>query len=351
MDRTVRPEAVSDVVEQAGSTMRAIVQDRYGSADVLRSVRTARPEFGAGEVLLRVRAAGVNRGVWHLMTGRPYLLRLAFGLRRPKNRVPGQDVAGTVVATGPAVTGFAVGDEVFGIARGAFAEFAAARSDKIARKPASLTFEQAAVVGVSAITALQALVDTGRVEPGQRVLITGASGGVGSYAVQLAAAIGAVVTGVCSTPKLDLVRSLGATHVVDYTREDFADTGHRYDLILDIAGLPKLQRLRRALAPNGTLVLVGGEDGGDWTGGTIGRQLRARATSLFSRQRLTSILAKERAGDFERLATYLQAGTVIPSIERTYPLEEVPDALRHLEAGNVRAKVAIAVLPMGTAMS
>jgi NADPH:quinone reductase-like Zn-dependent oxidoreductase len=323
-------------------TNRAIVQDAYGSADVLRLARVARPEVAANEVLLRVHAAGLDRGTWHLMTGRPYLLRLAFGLRAPKNPVPGLDVAGTVVALGSAVTRFAVGDEVFGFGQGTFAEYAVAREDKLARKPANLTFEQAAVVPVSAGTALQALSEHGHVEPGQHVLVIGASGGVGSYAVQLAKALGAEVTGVCSTAKLDLVRSLGADHVIDYTRDDFADGGHRYDLVLDIGGNPSLSRLRRALTPTGTLVIVGGEEGGSFSGG-MNRQLRAVALSPFVRQRLTMFVAQQRAADLDRLAELLEAGTLTPSIERSYPLEEVPQAMRRLEAGQVRGKLAITV--------
>ena len=329
----------------AEGTMRAVVQDGYGTADILRLAQVARPEIGDREVLVRVHAAGLDRGTWHLMTGKPYLLRLAFGVRSPRQPVLGRDVAGTVAAVGSAVTRFAVGDEVYGIAPGSFADFAVAREDKLARKPVNLTFEQAAVVPISALTAQQALSRVGRVRPGQKVLVTGASGGVGSYAVQLAKACGAEVTGVCSTAKLDLVRSLGADHVIDYTREDFADGEQRYDLVLDIAGNPSLSRLRRALTPTGTLVLVGGEEGGDWTGGTIGRQLRARTVSLFVRQRLTSALNKESGRDLEPLTDLIEAGRVTPSIDRTFPLAEAPDAMRHLEAGRVRGKVAIAVRP------
>jgi NADPH:quinone reductase-like Zn-dependent oxidoreductase len=322
--------------------MRAIVQDTYGSADVLRPGRIARPEIADNEVLLRVHAAGLDRGTWHLMRGLPYPIRPVSGIRRPKNPVPGLDVAGTVVAVGSAVTRFSVGDEVFGISRGSFAEYAAAREDKLASKPVNLAFEQAAVVPVSALTALLGVRDVGRVEQGQKVLITGASGGVGSYAVQLAKAFGAEVTGVCSTAKLDLVRSLGADHVIDYTRDDWADGAHHYDLILDIAGNPALSRLRRALTPSGTAVIVGGEQGGNWTGG-LGRGLRALALSPFIRQRLTMFISKERASDLERLTELIEAGKVTPSIDRTYPLDQVPEAMRHLEAGKVRGKVAITI--------
>jgi NADPH:quinone reductase-like Zn-dependent oxidoreductase len=323
------------------NTMQAIVQDSYGGADVLHLARIPRPEIADNEVLLRVHAAGLDRGTWHMMTGRPYLLRLlGFGLRRPKIRVPGLDVAGTVVALGSAVTRFTSGDDVFGISRGSFAEYAAAREDKLAAKPANLSFEQAAVVPVSAGTALQALTDIGRVQPGQRVLVIGASGGVGSYAVQLAKAFGAEVTGVCSSAKADLVRSLGADHVLDYTRDDFADGAHRYDLIIDIAGNAPLSRLRRALAPTGTVVIVGGEQGGKWTGG-FGRSLRAPVLSPFVHQRMTMLTSKERASDLERLTPVLEAGKITPSIDHSYPLGRVPDAMRHLQAGKTRGKIAI----------
>ena len=325
------------------STMQAITQDAYGSADVLSFGRIARPEIADNEVLVRVHAAGLDRGTWHMMAGKPYLLRvLGFGFRRPKNRVPGLDVAGTVVAVGSAVTRFSAGDEVYGMSRGAFAEYAAVREDKLARKPANLTFAQAAVVGISAGTALQALTDTGRVQQGQKVLITGASGGVGSYAVQLAKALGAEVTAVCSTSKVDLVRSLGADHVIDYTVDDFADGAQHYDLIIDIAGNPKLARLRHALTRTGTAVIVGGEEGGNVTGG-FGRSLRAPFVSLFVGQRLAMLASKERASDLERLTPLIEAGKVTPSVDRTYPLAQVPDAMRHLEAGKARGKLAITI--------
>ena len=246
--------------------MRAIVQAGYGSADVLHLEEIGRPAAAGGEVLLRVHAAGLDRGTWHLMAGQPYAIRLVSGLRAPKNPVPGLDVAGTVVAVGADVTGFAVGEEVFGIGHGSFAEYARAGPAKLVRKPAGLTFAQAAVVAVSGLTALQGLRDAGRLRPGQHVLITGASGGVGTFAVQIAKALGAEVTGVCSTAKTDLVTSIGADHVLDYTRDDFADGSQRYDLILDIAGNSPPARLRRALTSAGTLVPAGREDGGRRTG-------------------------------------------------------------------------------------
>lgn len=326
----------------ADDTMNAIVQDAYGTVGVLRSGRTPRPGISGNEVLIRVHAAGLDRGTWHMMTGRPYLLRiLGFGFRRPKNPVPGIDVAGTVVAVGSAVSRFAVGDEVFGMSRGSFAEYAAVLEEKLARKPANLSFEQAAVVPISAGTALQAL-DAGRVEPGHKVLILGASGGVGTYAVQLAKSLGAEVTGVSSAGKADLVRSLGADHALAYTQDDFADGSHHYDVILDIGGNPKLSRLRRALTPTGTAVIVGGEEGGRWTGG-FGRSLRAPLVSLFVRQRLAMLASKERASDLERLTPLLESGAVTPHIDRTYTLGEVQDAMGHLEAGHVRGKIAITV--------
>jgi NADPH:quinone reductase-like Zn-dependent oxidoreductase len=322
-------------------TMRAIVQDRYGDESTLRHEHVAVPELAANEVLVRVHAAGLDRGTWHLMTGKPYLMRIAgLGFKGPKVRVPGRDLAGTVVSVGAEVSGFEVGEEVYGVGRGSFAQYTVARADKLAHKPASLSFKQAAVVPISAATALQALCDHGRLEPGQRVLVIGASGGVGSYAVQIAKALGAEVTGVASTAKLDLVRSLGADHVIDYTRVDFADTGVRFDLILDIAGNPKLSRLRRALRPHGTVVIVGGEDGGNLTGG-MNRTLRGLALSLFTKQRFANFINKERASDLDRLTALIDTGQVTPSLDRTYPLEQVPDAMRHLASGAVRGKVVI----------
>jgi NADPH:quinone reductase-like Zn-dependent oxidoreductase len=322
-------------------TMRAVLQHRYGTAEVLELGRVPRPMIGDHDVLVEVRAAGLDRGTEHLITGKPYAARLAFGMTRPKNPVPGRDVAGTVAGVGSAVTRFAVGDEVYGVAPGSFAEYAVAQENRLAHKPANLTFTQAAVVPVSAATALRALVDVGRVRGGQSVLVIGASGGVGSYAVQLAKAFGAEVTGVCSTAKVDLVASLGADHVIDYTRDDFADGSRRYDLILDIAGNPSLRRLRRALRPQGTAVFVGGEDAGALIG--MGRQLRGVLLSVFLRQRLALLVAQERASDYDRLTELIEAGQVVPSIDRTYALEDAPLAVRQLEAGHVRGKIAITV--------
>ncbi|SDD78596.1 NADPH:quinone reductase [Sanguibacter gelidistatuariae] len=321
--------------------MRAIVQHRYGSAGALHLEQVPRPEIADNEVLVQVHAAGLSRGTWHLMTGRPYVMRLALGFRGPKEPVIGQDLAGTVVGVGSAATRFSIGDEVFGIGQGSFAEYAPAREDKLARKPANVTFEQAASVPVSALTALQGLRDVGRVAPGQKVLIVGASGGVGTFSVQLAKAFGAEVTGVCSTAKLDLVRSLGADHVVDYTTTDFAQSAHCYDLILDIGGDASLTRLRRALTHRGTLVIVGGEQGGSWIG--MSRQLRAVALSPLVHQRLATFIATQNTSDLERLTDLIETGAVSPTIDRTFRLEQMPDAMRYLEAGHARGKVAIAI--------
>ncbi len=323
--------------------MKAIVQDTYGSPDVLELRDIDKPVVGDDEVLVRVHAAGVDQGVWHLMAGMPYLLRLAgFGLRAPKNPVRGSDVAGRVEAVGENVTRFQPGDEVFGTCDGSFAEYASARADRLAPKPANLSFEQAAAVPVSGYTALQAVRDQGKVRPGQRVLIIGAGGGVGTFAVQLAKAYGAEVTGVCSTTKTDLVRSIGADHVIDYTREDFADGRNRYDVILDIAGNRSLSHLRRALAPEGTLVIVGGEGGGRWLGG-IDRQLRALVLSPFVRQKLGTWVATQRTEDLEELHELLEAGTVTPVVDRTFPLSDVPEAIRYMRKGHARGKVVITV--------
>jgi NADPH:quinone reductase-like Zn-dependent oxidoreductase len=320
--------------------MRAITQTRYGSADVLRLAQLPVPRAGDDQVLIAVRAAGLDRGTEHLMTGKPYAVRLATGLRRPRNPVSGRDVAGTVVETGPGVSRFAPGDEVYGVAPGSFAEYAVADQDKLAPKPSGLTFAEAAVVPISAGTALQA-VRAGRVSPGQSVLVTGASGGVGSYAVQLAVAMGAEVTAVCSRAKHDHVTALGASRVLDRARDEWADGTHRYDVVLDIAGNPSLRRLRRALAPHGTAVFVGGEQAGSVTG--MGRQLRGAALSPFIGQSLKILLARERGADYEQLTELLDAGRLRPVLDRTYPLERAAEAVRMLEGGTIRGKVAIMI--------
>ena len=323
--------------------MKAIVQDRFGPADGLELRDIDTPEIGATEVLVRVHAAGVDRGVWHVMTGLPYPIRLAgYGFRAPKNGVPGTDLAGVVTAVGRDVSRFAPGDEVFGTGIGTYAEFARAREDQLAAKPANLSFEQAAALPVSGVTALQALRDRGAVQPGEHVLVIGASGGVGTYAVQLAKAFGAQVTGVSSTTKVDLVRSLGADHVVDYTREDFAATGTRYDLILDIGGNASLSRLRRALTPKGRLVIVGGETSGRWLGGSD-RQVRALVLSMFVGQKLGTFIAAVKQEDLLVLAQLAEAAQLTPAVDRTFSLDEAPKAIRHVEEGHARGKVVVVI--------
>src|ERR687893_1940335 len=323
--------------------MKAIVRDAYGSPDVLELRDIDKPEIADEEVLVHVRAAGVGRDVWHVMTGLPYPIRLVgYGLRAPKNPVIGSDVAGVVEAVGKNVSRFQPDDEVFGIGKGSYAEYVCAREDKLAPKPANLTFEQAAVVAIMGSTALQALRDHGRVRPGQKVLVIGASGGVGTFAVQIAKAFGAHVTGVCSTPKVEMVRSIGADHVIDYTREDFAEGEQRYDLILDIGGNSTLARLRRALTLQGTLVITGGETGGRWLGGTD-RQIRALMLSPFVGQKLGTFVSSENHEDMIVLKELIESGKVRPVIDGTYPLSEVPEAIRYLEEGRARGKVVISV--------
>ncbi|MFI6799427.1 NAD(P)-dependent alcohol dehydrogenase [Streptosporangium canum] len=325
------------------TTMKAMVRDAYCSPDALRLGDIDKPVAGDDDVLVRVHAAGVDQGVWHLVTGLPYVVRVAgFGLLRPGSRVPGLDVAGRVEAVGRNVTRFRPGDEVFGTCGGSFAEYACAREDRLAGKPANVTFEQAAAVPASAVAALQGLRDRGQVRAGQRVLVIGAGGGVGTFAVQLAKALGADVTGVCGTTKTDLVRSIGADDVIDYTREDFADGARRYDLILDTAGRRPLSRLRRALTPRGTLVIVGGEGGGRWLQGTD-RQLRALLLAPFVRQRLRVLMSAEREEDLRYCGELIEAGEVTPIVDRTYPLSEVPEAIRYLRGGHARGKVVITV--------
>jgi NADPH:quinone reductase-like Zn-dependent oxidoreductase len=317
--------------------VKALVQDRYGRPDVLEFRDVARPVPGAGDVLVRVHAAGVDPGVWHLTTGQPYLLRLlGFGLRAPKLPVRGLDFAGTVEEIGDGVTRFRPGDEVFGTCDGAFAEHAIAREDVLAAKPARLSFEQAAAIAVSGCTALQALHD---VRPKQHVLVIGAAGGVGSFAVQLAKHFGAEVTAVCSTAKTDLVRTLGADHVVDYTREDF--TSERYDLILDTAGLRSLEHLRRALTPTGTLVIVGGE-GGRWLGG-VQRVFRAALLNPFVKHRLTGLISAVRGADLETLRETIEAGHLTPVLDRVYPLADAVAAIGHVHEGHAAGKVVLTI--------
>jgi NADPH:quinone reductase-like Zn-dependent oxidoreductase len=326
--------------------MKAIVQDRYGDVDVLDFRDIDQPVPKDNEVLVEVRAAGLHRGDWHIMTGLPYLIRVVvptLGLRKPKVPVLGMDVAGTVEAVGQKVTRFQPGDEVFGWCDGAFAEYASAPEDHLAAKPATVGFEQAAVVPTSGFAALQGLRDVGAVQPGQRVLVIGAAGGVGSFGVQLAKAFGAEVTGVASTGQVELVRSLGADEVIDYTRTDVTDGTRHWDLILDCAGRRTLSQLRRALTPTGTLVIVGGEGGGRWLGG-FDRNLRAVAVSRLVGQRLRMLSSKPGQADLQVLRDLLEAGKLSPVIGRTYPLGEVPEAIRQMVEGQGRGgKIAIAV--------
>ena len=325
------------------TTMNAVVQRKYGSADTLSAEELAVPEVGEKEVLIEVVAAGIDRGVIHLMTGTPYLIRLAgFGVLKPKNPVLGMDVAGRVVAVGSSAERFAVGDEVMGIAKGSFAEYAVADKDKLAIKPTNLSFEQAAASTISGITALQALTTVGRATAGQHVLVIGASGGVGSFAVQIAKTLGATVTGVASTSKLDFVTSLGADHVVDYRTTDIGDLDDRFDLIIDIGGRTPLSKLRHVLAARGTHVIVGGEDGGRWTGG-IGRNLRAVLVSLFVKQRMTFFISSEKREFIDGLVEILAAGGIAPAIEGRAALDQTPDAIRAIEAGTISGKTVVTI--------
>jgi NADPH:quinone reductase-like Zn-dependent oxidoreductase len=325
--------------------MKAIVQDGYGSVDVLRLRDIGRPSIGDDEVLVQVRAAGVDPGVWHLMTGQPYLIRaMGFGLRKPKVAVRGRDMAGVVEAVGRRVTQFRPGAEVYGTCEsGSFAEYAAAPEQRLAVKPGNVSFEQAAAVPISGVTALQAVRDCGRVQPGQQVMVIGAAGGVGSFAVRLAKAFGAKVTGVCSTSKADLVRSLGADDIIDYTHHEIDCNGARYDVIIDTAGNRPLSLLRRAMTPHGRLVVVGGEHGGGRLLGGFDRQLRAPLVSVFVGQRLRGLIAKERAEDLEALTRLIEFGSVTPVIDRTYALAEAPAAIRHLADGHAAGKAVVTV--------
>jgi NADPH:quinone reductase-like Zn-dependent oxidoreductase len=346
--RTVRAQkltASASAPTSAVETMTAVVHDRYGTvpADILRVQEVQRPAIADDEVLVRVHAASVDRGTWHIMAGLPYPIRVAgFGLRRPKHLNPGRSLAGTVQATGTDVTGFKPGDEVFGICDGSFAQYARVRTDKLAPKPASLTFDEAAAVPISGLTALQAVRDHGRVQTGQKVLVVGASGGVGSFVVQIAKAFGANVTGVCSTAKVDLVRALGADHIIDYTREDITDSGTRYDVILDIGGNRRLSQLRRSLTPQGRLVIVGGETAGRWLGGSD-RQIRAMLLSLFVSQTLGTFISSENAPDLTVLRELIESGQVTAAVDRTYPLSGVAAAIDYLTDGQARGKVVVTV--------
>src|SRR4051812_19859517 len=342
---TAAPDRPAEATLRRGKaeTMMAIVQHGYGDSPerVLRFAEVPRPTIGDDEALVRVRAASLDRGTVHLMTGLPYLMRImGFGFRAPKQPNPGRCLAGTVEAVGKDVSGFSPGDDVYGTCGGSLAEYATASPALIAPKPANLSFEQAAAVPVSATAALQAVRDKGRVHSGQQVLVIGAAGGVGAFAVQIAKAFGGAVTGVCSTAQAELVRRIGAEHIVDYTREDFADGTHRYDVILDIAGNSSLSRLRRALTPRGTLVVVGGETEGRWIGG-FDRQLRAPLLDLVVSQKLGLLASKENADDLRILRDLIESGKLTPVIDRTYPLAETAAAIRHLIEGHPRGKIVV----------
>lgn len=319
--------------------MRAVIQERYGSTAVLQARDIERPVVGDTDVLVRVEAASVHVGDWILMTGRPYVMRMVTGIRKPKVAVPGTDVSGIVEAVGKDVRRIRTGDAVFGWCEGAFAEYAAAAEEQFVTKPASLTFEQAAAVGVSASTALQLLRDNGKVQAGMSVLVNGASGGVGTFAVQVAKAFGATVTGVCSTSNVELVRSIGADHVVDYTREDFTKGKIRYDLILDNVGNHSMAQARRALAPTGTLI----SNGGGHADGKLGRTVRTMLASMFVRQQAAPSVKTQNAADLVALRELVEAGSITPVIDRTYALNDTAQAIRRVATGRARGTIVITV--------
>jgi NADPH:quinone reductase-like Zn-dependent oxidoreductase len=321
--------------------MKAIVQTRYGSPDVLRVEEVDKPVPRDDEVLVRVCAAAVNIGDWHLLRGIPYVMRLGLGLRKPRREIPGRDIAGRVEAVGSNVEHFQPGDEVFGWCSGGFAEYACTSENTLLSKPANLTLEQSAAVGDSAFTALAAVRDQGRVQPGQRVLINGASGAVGTFAVQIAKSLGANVTAVCSTRNVDMVRSIGADQVIDYTTEDFAQAEQRYDVMLDLIGNRSLLKCRHVLGPRGTYVIVGVRDLGRCLG--LSRQIKALLLSPFVRQRMRVFVVKHTRENLGVLKELVEAGQVAPVIDRRYELNEVPDALRHQGEGHTRGKIVIAV--------
>jgi NADPH:quinone reductase-like Zn-dependent oxidoreductase len=321
--------------------VRAIVSHRYGSPDELELCEIDKPELGDEGVLVRVRAASVNPYDWHMMRGHPYFVRLGEGLRRPKHEVLGVDVAGEVEAVGASVTEFRPGDEVFGGRVRAFAEYVCGAERNFVPKPAGLSFEQAAAIPIAGSTALQALRDKAQLRPGQRVLINGAAGGVGTFAVQIAKALGGEVTGVCSTRNLELVRSLGADHVVDYTVEDFGRRGRRYDLVVDLVGNRSLRALRRALTPDGTLVVAGGGHGR--LVGPLALPIAAVVVNRFVKQRLVPFMAQLRKDDLMTITDLIEAGQVTPVVDGRYPLTEAPEAIRHVETGHARGKTVITV--------
>jgi NADPH:quinone reductase-like Zn-dependent oxidoreductase len=351
MERTTKDtHEISDHVSRAQETqpdqehaMKAIVQTEYGAPnDVLNLEEIEKPIVGDDDVLVEVRAAGIHIGDWLVGNGLPYMIRLGYGLTKPKNSVPGMEFAGVVETVGKDVDHFQRGDEVFGFrTAGAFAEYVSVSQDALALKPANATFEQAAVLPISGFTAIQAVRDKGHVQPGHKVLVIGASGGVGTYAVQIAKAYGAEITGVCGTRNVDMVRSLGADHVIDYTQEEITDSGELYDLILDTAGNRPLSHLRKALKPNGTLIIVGGS-GGPWLMG-VGRTLQAVVTSPFTSQKLASFLSATTQEDLVALKELVEAGDITPVIDRTYPLAETPQALTHVGERHTQGKTVITV--------
>lgn len=325
-------------------SMTAVVRHRYGSADAIELERLAVPTPGPRQVVVEVQASAIDRGVVHLLTGLPLLVRVAgFGVFRPKQPVLGSDVAGRVVAVGSDVDRFRVGDEVMGVADGAFAEYAVADADKLVLRPASVPVEHAAVSTISGITALQALTTVGRVRPGQRVLVIGASGGVGSFAVQIAASMGAEVTGICSTPNVELVRSLGAEHVIDYRTEDYLAGSERYDRILDNVAAQPMGRMRRLLTPDGRLLSNGAPVGG-WFGG-LDNVVKALAASMVNRQQARPFVSVSTGADARALKELVDAGKVKPAIGRTFPLEEGPQAVAHVATGHGQGKTIITMLP------
>jgi NADPH:quinone reductase-like Zn-dependent oxidoreductase len=326
----------------AATAMKAIINDKYGSPDDLQFQEIEKPVIGDDSVLVRVRAASVNPADWRPLKGKPYLIRPVIGLRRPKSRVPGTDVAGIVEAVGKDVTEFRPGDEVFGARTGAFAEYVCGLERNFVPKPEGITFEQAAAIPIAGCTALQAVRDHGQLQPGQRVLINGAAGGVGTFAVQLAKAFGGHVTGVCSTRNVEMVRSIGADQVIDYSEEDFSRSGQRYDLIVDDVGNRSLRALRRVLSPKGTLVIVGAKDS-NWLLALLALPLKARLVSPFVGQRMISFIAQIRKEDLPLLKELIEAGKVTPVIDRTYPLSETAEAYRYVQSLHARAKVVVTV--------
>jgi NADPH:quinone reductase-like Zn-dependent oxidoreductase len=326
--------------------VKAIVRDSYGSPDILELTDIDKPEPADDEVLVRVHAASVNPADWHILRGAPYIARMQFGLRKPKDRVLGCDVAGHIEAVGKDVTMLQPGEEIFGSpfmhGLGAFAEWVCISEDLLAPKPATLSFEQAAAVPLAALTALQGLRDYGRIEPGHKVLIIGASGGVGTFAVQIAKSFGAEVSGVCSTRNVEMVRSIGADHVIDYTKDDFTQSGHKYDLIFQLAGTLSPSECRSALTSNGTLVISSGESEGRWIG-PVDRVIKALVLSGFVSQKMASFTVKANREDLQLLKQFIEAGKLTPVIDRTYPLAQVPEAIRYLEEGHARGKVVISV--------